>query len=103
GQRRLSATVSDEGQMAIIHRADRPTDDAAGEQIQDRGQVKCTALADLELRRVTDPALIGGLGRDLPIEEVFLSWTEEGPPGVELTRAFTAPKGRYLRHGARVV
>ena len=25
-----------EGQMAIIHRADRPTDDAAGEQIQDR-------------------------------------------------------------------
>ena len=59
-----------ERQMPVVDRADRPPDDEPREEIEDGGQVQLAALADLALRRVADPTLIGGLGRELPIEEI---------------------------------
>jgi hypothetical protein len=43
-------------QVPVIDRADRPPDDEAGEEIEDRGQVQFAALTDGELRRIADPA-----------------------------------------------
>jgi hypothetical protein len=56
--------------VPVIDCTDRPPDDDAREEVQDGGQIQLAALADLELGGVADPALIGGLGRELPVEEV---------------------------------
>src|SRR5439155_4094502 len=57
-------------EMAIVDGADRPAHDEAGEQIQNRGQIEFPALADDELGGIADPALIRGVGRELPIEQI---------------------------------
>jgi hypothetical protein len=56
--------------VPVIDRADRPSDDKAGEEIEDRSQIQLAALADLELGCVADPALIRGRGCELSVEEV---------------------------------
>src|SRR5262245_18783437 len=47
-----------DGQVPIVHRAERPAHDETGVQIQDRGQVQLAAAGDHKLRRVPDPELI---------------------------------------------
>ena len=56
--------------MPIVHGADGPADDEPREQIEDRREVQLAALADHELRRVADPALIRRRGRELPIQQI---------------------------------
>src|SRR5579864_2612632 len=57
-------------EVSVIGRADRPPDDEPREQIEDRGKIQLAALTDHELRRVPHPALIHGLRRELPIEQI---------------------------------
>ena len=57
-------------QVPIVDRADRPADDEPREQIEDRRQIQLAALADDELGRVADPALIRRVGRELPVEQI---------------------------------
>ena len=55
--------------MAIVRRAQRPADDDAREEVEDDGKVEL-AERGLDLRRVTDPALVRRGCAELPGEDV---------------------------------
>src|SRR5712692_4158950 len=57
-------------QVSIVRRADGPPDDKPGEQVENGGKIQLAALADDELRRVADPALVHCRRRELPIEQI---------------------------------
>jgi hypothetical protein len=47
-----------------------PADDEPREHVQDHGEVELAALADDEFAGVARPALIGGLGRALLLQQI---------------------------------
>jgi len=59
-----------ERESAIVDRTDRPADHEPGVQVEYRGEIEPAAFADHELRRVADPALIGGGRRELAVQDV---------------------------------
>ena len=56
--------------VSIIDGADGPTHDEPREQIQDGREVQLAAAADDELRRVTDPSLIGTGRLEATVEQI---------------------------------
>jgi hypothetical protein len=88
--------------MAIIDGADGPPDDESREQIEDDPQVRLTALADPQLARVADPALIRPLrgellrhqivGHRLPGRSRYLRWAHRGRPSRRPGRALSGAK-----------
>ena len=57
-------------EMPVVDGAQRPADDEARVEIQDGREIELGAAGDDELARVADPALIGPLGRELPVEDI---------------------------------
>lgn len=56
--------------MTIVHGAHRPPDGKAREEVDDRRVEDATAAGDDELRRVTDPELVGCVGAKLAVGQI---------------------------------
>lgn len=57
-------------QVPVVDRAERPADDVARVQVEDRSEEAARAVADGDLRRVTHSALVGRVRLELPSEQV---------------------------------
>ena len=57
-------------QMPIVDGADRPANEEARVEVEQGRQVELTAAPDHTLRRVRDPALVGCVGDEIPVEHV---------------------------------
>ncbi len=56
--------------MAIIDRTDRPANQEARVEVEDRREIELPTAADHELGGIADPALVGGGGDELLREQV---------------------------------
>ena len=66
-QRRLEGL---DGQMPVVHRTQRPADEEAGVEVEDRREVPLAARPDDQLGGIPDPALVRPLSRELPVEQI---------------------------------